>query len=240
MNSVTPTNNMTPNEMNIVSRVLLQKILASDAAAFLSKDCCKRINEMFLASNPEKSEIKLTFRTAKEEGYYSTIADITMMWISSEQEIQDLSGNVWVPHHMKTSMNISSSYGNNLDAFKERATAIGAMMALLDDLKELISSPVKVMTLTDTQRDERDRKRAYDAACQFILKLITADRNSMRRQLRAGGRGRPVPRSKLPTVSHGRFEVEINDGSKRRPVIRKYVMIVPENPEYLALLKRIA
>jgi len=232
--------NTAPSELNIVSRILLQKILNSDAAAFLSKECVTSVNNAFLSPSPEKDNIKLTFKSKSESGFYSGVAELSFSWEPTGPEIQDLDGNVWVPHRMRVSTNINSSYNNTLDAYLERSQIISATAALLEDTRELITSTVKLMTLTDEQRHVRDTKRAYDVSCKFIVDLIKADRNSIRRQLRVGGRGRPVLRSKLPDVQPGKFEVEINDGSKRTPRIRKYSMFVPENPNHLALLKRIA
>lgn len=234
---------MNPSDKNITSRIVMQKILASDAMEFLYKDSAEAVRSAFLSSHPDANEIRLNYKTrvgVRTGAYNEGIAEVLIGWQSTGLEIQDLDGNIWMPFKMLITSSITSAYSKSVEAFNERAECISRIGQLLSELHEMATSPVKVMMLTNEQRIARDTKRKYDASCKTLLELISSDKNSLRRNLRAGGRGRPIDRNRILSIDPGRYEVEINDGSKRRPRIRKYTLSVPENPNYLALLKRIS
>ena len=237
-------NNITnPSDKNITSRIVMQKILASDAMEFLYKDSAEAVRSAFLSSDPDANEIRLSYKTqvgVRTGAYNEAIAEVIIGWQPTGLEIQDLDGNIWMPFRMMITSSISSMYSKSVEAFHERVECISRVGQLLTELHEMAASPVKVMTLTNDQRISRDVKRKYDASCKTLIELITSDKNSLRRNLRAGGRGRPIDRNRILSIEPGRFEVEINDGSKRKPRLRKYVLNVPENSNYLALLKRIS
>lgn len=231
-----------PHDKNIISRIIVQKILSSDSMEFACKHSIKALNAAFLSENPDNSDIRITYRTraaVKDSGWNDNIAELVISWVNDGMEIQDLDGNVWTPYRLSFRATINSMYHLQTSAFRERLDCLNRFDELVTDLEGFCSEPIKVMTLNNEQRVTRDTKRKYDTSCKFIYELITSDRNSLRRNLRAGGAGRPVDRQRLSNIEPGRFEVEVNDGSKRRPRIRRYVMIIPENTNYLACLKRI-
>lgn len=232
-----------PNDKNIVSRIIIQKILSSDSMEFACKNSVKTLNATFLSENPDSNEIRVAYRTlnaVKDGSWHDSIAELCITWSNDGPEIQDLDGNVWMPHRLTFRSTINSMYHLHTSAFKERMECLNRLNDLIIELEGFCSDPIKVMTLNNEQRVTRDTKRKFDASCKFIIELITSDRNSLRRNLRAGGTGRPVDRHRLPHIEPGRYEVEVNDGSKRRPRMRRYAMIVPENSNYLACLKRIS
>ena len=229
---------MQNSDKSVISRLIIQKILSSDSMEYIAKESSEKINAAFLSANPEK-DLNFFYRlkNTNNSAYYNTIVEVGISWKTDPSEIQDLEGNVWNKCSLVISPTIASSYGSVSEQFLQRAECISQVGNLIKEIKEMVSAPIKVMSLTSEQRIERDRKRKYDLDCGKIIEAVMANKNAIRKNVRIGG-VRSFSKEMIASVGTGKFEFEINDGSRRSPRIRKYSVVVPENGTY-AHLKRI-
>lgn len=227
----------------IISRLLIQKLLQHEVCKFLDKPKYEELSKLFLSDDPDK-EIRLDFRLQKnvQDKYYCAIGDVTFRWMSDELEKTDPEGNVWKIYQMKISSGISSRWNANVHEIAERAECISALASVLGELNEMVGHPIQVQILSNDERIARDVKRKYDAACDEIYKFIRWNAPELRRGLRLGGKSRTFQReifSKIK-VEPGKYEFEVNDGSTRKPRMKKYSVTIPENPAYLCAIKRVS
>jgi len=231
----------TPSETNVISRLIIQKIMSSDAVQYLENSCLNNLNDVFLSDAPEKKEISLRFRIKdnKPNAWQNHVADCTMSW-TGECEIQDDEGNVWVPNKLGITMTLGSMYSAAWEAFENRMECLALVRDLVDDIRQISSKPIKIMTLNNEQRIERDLRNKKQAISDFLSKLLKENTYEFRRNLRVHGRGRLIPRAALTDkVEPGTYEALVNDGTRRRPRIKRYSVFMPENSAYGALVKRI-
>ena len=231
-----------PDETNIISRLIIQKIMSSDAMQYLENSSLKNLNEIFLSETPEKKEIFLRFmleNTGKSNDWHNHVADCAMSW-TGEGEIQDHEGNVWVPNKLNITMSMSSMYSGICEVFDRRVECLSLVRDLLDDIRQISSRPIKIMTLNNDQRIERDLKNKKQSISDFLSKFLKDNTYRFRRNLRVNGSGRLIPRDILiDKVEPGTYEIFVNDGTRRRPRIKRYSVFMPENHTYGALVKRL-
>lgn len=227
------------NEKNIISRLILQKILTSEVMKFLSSESVDKINKAFLSADPEK-EMHFSFqvkKSASSSSYYTTITDLIINWKCDPNEIQDLDGDVWNIYSLVITPTIGSSYSNTLEQFFERAECIHLLGCLIKEINDMIPGPIKVKTLTAEKRVVRDKIRKFELDKEKIISLILSNRNALRKNIRIGGI-RSIKRDLLIGIGSGDYVFDINDGSRRRPRIRGYSVYIPDNDNHYAYLKR--
>lgn len=227
----------------IISRLLIQKILQHEVCKFLDRSKYEDLSKQFLSSDPDR-EFKLDLKLQKniQDKYYSSIADVTIRWLTDDLEKTDPEGNVWKVYHLKMSSGISSRWNSNVHELSERAECISALASILSELNEMVGNPIQVQVLNNEERIARDLQRKHNAACDEIYKFIRWNAPELRRGLRLGGKSRTFQReifSKIK-VEPGKYEFEVNDGSNKKPHVKKYSVTIPENPAYLCAIKRIS
>lgn len=227
----------------IISRLLIQKILQHEVCKFLDRSKYEDLSKQFLSSDPDR-EFKLDLKLQKniQDKYYSSIADVTIRWLTDDLEKTDPDGNVWKVYHLKMSSGISSRWNSNVNELSERAECISALASILSELNEMVGNPIQVKILSNEERIARDLQRKHNAMCDEIYKFIRWNSPELRRGLRLGGKSRTFQReifSKIK-VEPGRYEFEVNDGSSKKPHVKKYSVTIPENPAYLCAIKRVA
>lgn len=219
-----------------LSRLILQKILTSESTQYMSKESHDKISASFLSDNPDKDLI-LTYRfKGTSSSYYNNIAEMQIGWKSDQKEIQDLEGNIWSAYQISINTTIMSSCSNSQQQFLDRAECISQIRDLILDIQEMVPEPIRVMTLTSDQRIVRDKMRKNEQDCNMIREVITAHGNKIRRGVRLNG-VRRFYKTLIENVSPGDYNVEVNDGSARKPRIKKYFVSIPKDGNY-AILQR--
>lgn len=128
----------------------------------------------------------------------------------------------------------------DLDKFMERAECITLVGEMIDDISGLVSKPIRVAVLNNSQRLARDKKNKDTLAIGNFRDLITGSRKDIRRGMRVKGTKRPVGREYTRLFDPGRYVIEVNDGSKHRPRTKNYELTVPSSQNYHAYLQRIS
>jgi hypothetical protein len=230
----------TEDQKKIISRLIIQRIMSSAACKFLSKERFTELSSSFLSESPDK-DIALTFKSLLyPSSFYSTFCEVQIKWELGKDELQDLEGNVWATHELKIMPSMNSGYSSTVESFMERAQCIGMISEMIEEVRVMVPGPIRTILLNNAQRVERDEKRRYEAACNFLYTLVTTEKKWIRTGLRKGGRGRAVDRSLVSKLASGVYKFTVNDGSKRRPNVKSYSFTIPENPEYYAFIKRVA
>lgn len=247
-NSDSILNKATADQLKILSRLVLQRIMSSDATKYLSQESFDRVSKQLLSDTPDaKIDVDFRFlenRQTPSYSYYSVIAGLTINWTQSPNEINDLDGNVWCTYtHTVAPRTSSGCTSSETKKFSQIADCTSRVQALVEELESMVPEPIRVMVLDNDGRVARDNKRYYDGVCdRLVVSLRHGENRGLRVGLRRGGSARPIDRGSelLLNVKPGRYEFSIDDGSSRRPNIKKYIVVVPENPMYYGAITRIA
>jgi len=240
------------SQRNILSRLILQKILSSDAITFIPKATLATLQADFLSQDPQDKRIAIDFKIPNYSSSYSTVCNLSVGWElsdingrtgmgSAQYEVKDPDGNAWASYVLSLNMGTGSSYNNTNEIFAQRAACMQHVAALVTDIRQMVPNPIRVMILSSDEVSVRDAKIKHDAACETLKSMLNASKKAMRHQLRVTkrGPGRFVSREKLSNFGPGRYEVDINDGSKRKPNMKKYVVNIPVETWLTPTLKRL-
>ena len=235
----------TKDQLKIISRLALQRIMSSEALQYLRKHSADAVSSQFLSDTPEK-EISLYFSLPSDRertSYYSnSVCEMSMKWLQSPDEIVDLEGNAWSTYCLVMNVTLGSFYNIPYKSFEGRAEVIQACTELFEEINDLAPEPVRVLTLNNEERISRDETRRVTTIGQTLADMFVREHRAFRRGLRVGGRGKPVPREIVNAVTGtkpGTYEFTTHEGSRRRPVVRQYVLKVPVNASWLATLSRV-
>jgi hypothetical protein len=230
------------DKKKIISRLVLQKVLSSTSVKWMKSSHFETISKSFLSQEPEREtyiQYILKKPGVNENSYGNDIVTLSLKWIDSDGEILDPEGNVWKSTQLKISPSISSTYGDKEENFVPRVECMSEVRVLIGEIREMISGPIRTMILDNEGRVARDTKRKYDAMCDKIASRLKYENRDLRHNLRAGGRGRAASRGAFAGIEVGNYAVVVNDGSHRTPRYKKYSVVIPENPTYLVVIKRV-
>lgn len=236
-------NRSSEDEKKIISRLLIQKILSSDASKYLRKESYDRLTKTLISERIDE-DFSINFRTCENrESYYSSIADLSFRWVKGDHEINDLDGNVWISYRLVATSGISSCYSLDPKMLAERADCIWNLSDLVDQIQALVPNGLRVMSLNNEQRQERDARRRNEKICTVLSNVLGSGGKAYRRGLRVGGKGRNVPRDLFPElqslkVEAGTYNFEIREGSKRSPRYKKYIAVFPHSESHSVMIKR--
>lgn len=240
---------VTDDERKILSRLVLKKILEHDSARFLSKDSREQLTKVFLSESPDQ-ELALNFREPGVDAYDGGICSLTLKWVRSAAEINDLDGNVWATFGIEITGGISSMYSSHsagpeasLKKFMLRSECIALVGELVEDVRALVPNPVRIQFLDNEGRIARDKKNRHDAAVAWLTNALV-DRyklRSYRTGLRVGGNCKAVHKEHFAegVKEPGTFVIQVREGSKRRPVYKSYRFDYKAGGSY-ATIRRIA
>lgn len=235
-------NKSSHDEKKIISRLLIQKILSSDATRFMRKESFDGLSKRLLSETPD-DEMTVNYRLqGTKDSYYATIVDLNIKWVSGQNELVDLDGNAWTTYTLQVSPGIGNSYSNTIEQFRDRASCMGLVKDLVDEITEMVPGPIRVLFLNNEERVARDNKRKYEAVCEKFSSELRSYRKDFRVGLRTNGKARAIGRADdlMMGVPPGRYEFAINDGTQRRPKFKRYVVTVPTIETYYAAIKRVA
>jgi hypothetical protein len=234
--------NESQDTKKIISRLILQKLLAHEVCKFLNKKKYEELGHLFLSNDPDK-DLRLDFIITKEDvgdRYYQGIADLTIRWLTDDLEKIDAEGNVWKNYELRMTTGINSRWSMKANELAERAECMMCLSSIISELDSLVGKQMQIQTLTSEQRIQRENQIKYTKTCDQIVQIIRWKQPELRRGLRAGGKTRGISRDPFSSIPSGSYELEINEGSNRSPRIKKYSLTIPQNPAYLATIKRIA
>jgi hypothetical protein len=228
----------------IISRLVMQKILQHEVCKFLDKKKYEDLGKLFLSGEPDK-DLRLDFIISKTnigDRYYQSIADLSLKWVTDDVERMDSEGNVWKTYEFRMVTGVSSRWNMKLEEVVERAECMSGLASLVSELDALVGKQMQIQTLTNEQRLQREDQIRHNKICEQVSQIIRWRNPEFSRGLRTGGKPRVVSREPFAAakVPAGKYEIEFNEGSKRSPRVKKFFIFVPENPEYLVSVKRIA
>ena len=219
-----------------VARLVIQKILSSDAIEFLSKASYTDLNAMFLTENIEDRPISANFRRKEDNSYYGTIADVHMEWKDEEGEFQDDSGNVWKVTHLHMKCGISSQYGIDQEGFALRARCI----SLVDDMIASLGTytqKFRYLAFNNEQRIARDAHNKSEYQKRYIVARLKEDGGVLCKNLRTNGSPRAIAREKFDTIPAGEYKVKVYR-SKHSDAYKEYTLDIYSESARYAYLKR--
>ena len=230
------------NHKRTISRLIIGKIISSSSAKWMGSKSYDKISTSFLSSEPEK-EIYVSYRIKKpgsdESAYGNEILTLNIVWFEHEGEILDPEGNVWKSCQLKINPNICSTYGDREGNFDIRAACIAEVRNLVSEIHEMVPGPIRTMILDNAERIDRDNKRIYDDRCWSIRGAVSSC--GLTKNLRKGGSPHIFSRDKLKdNIPAGKYEIHYESGTKRNPVVKKYIVTIPENPTFLVSIRRTA
>lgn len=230
------------NHKRTVSRLIIGKILSSSSSKWMKSKSYDKISLDFLSSDPEKDlYISYVIKRAgvEEYSYGSEILNLSTRWVDHTGEILDPVGNVWKACQLYITANICSTYGDKVENFAMRAECIGEVANLIGEIREMVSGPIRTMILDNSGRIDRDKKKLYEDRCYSIRKSVGA--GGYTRNLRKGGSPHTFSRDNLQAnIPPGKYEIQFESGTKRNPVVKKYVVYLSENPTFLVSIHRTA
>ena len=231
----------TDDERKILSRLILQKVLSADAIRFMSPESKSTLTKAFLSASPDQ-DMTFNFRDPDRSGYEGGICSFSMGWKRSAAEINDLTGNVWATYETMILGGISSAYSQIFSSLTQRFECISLVSDLINDIRALVPNPIRVMFLDNDGREARDKKAKHDATIARLKDAFDVGRlRSYRIGLRVGGNGKAIHAESLRDIiqERGLYTFEIREGSKRRPVFKRYSINFREGGTY-GVVRRLA
>jgi hypothetical protein len=237
-----------PNNLSILSRLILSKIISSGITKFIKPVELDELNKAFLSETPEKACFDLKTKTAPKSSagnsdYYNGIVDLMIRWNAGQEQV-DPDGNAWQPYDLVFKVSTGASYSIDVDRFRERAECVQYALDLVDDLRALVPSTIMVMTLNSEQKIARDLKTKYDADVAKLAKLIRYGRKDIRSGLRVNSKTRVFRGQAFESldITPGTFEVKLEEGPMRCPSrkTRVYKITVPSDLSRHGSIHRLA
>lgn len=215
--------------MRVLNRLILQKILISDSSKYLKKVSSETINRLFISDLPEIIDISLGYKTSgPKDTYYTHVIDMNMTWIKNKELVDD-EGNVWVSHKFDINFNIASSFKTSSQELEDKLNVLNAVSSLKRELCELVPHPVRIMVLDNTGRLKRENETLHKnfliGAQDFLLK-----NKCIWSGLRAHGQMREIKREEpfFAGIKPGIYNVSLKLGSKCRPKFRVFTFKVAD------------
>lgn len=231
----------TSDDKKAISRMVLQRIISSDASRYMSSDDFRHLQQAFLSREPE-ADITLTYSVnPKLNDYYGQVASVAFKWHLDESKLlQDLEGNVWTTWSLRTTCKIGVVYGCSSSEFKQRAEVISLVSSMIVDIEEMMSTPIRVMKFTNQQRIDHEEMTRIEETTERLIHSFKHGHYLVRKGLRINGKARHVNEDVVLGIKPGEYHIEINDGSKYRPRLKKYVVNVPKKDGYRPSIRRVS
>lgn len=228
------------NFKRTISRLIIGKILSSSSSKWMRNKSYEKLSAEFLSTEPEK-DIFISYGLKKsgidDAAYSSEIASLSIRWVDQNEEIIDPEGNVWKMSYLKIVPSLCSAYSDKEDSFSARVDCLTEVNATVSEIRKMVPGSIKSMILDNAGRIERNSRKIYDENCESIKSVIVAQ--GLAKNLRKGGKGKTFSRERFPaSILNGKYEIIFETGTRRLPVVKKYTVVVPENPSYLVQIQR--
>ena len=128
------------DKKKIISRLVLQKVLASGSVKWMKSSHFESVSKTFLSDEPDR-EVYIQYILKKpgvnENSYGNDIVTLSLKWLDAAEEILDPDGNVWKSCQLKISPSISSTYGDKEENFVPRVECMSEVRSLIDEIREM-------------------------------------------------------------------------------------------------------
>lgn len=219
----------------IVTRRLIQKLLASEACKYLYAHKLRELNDIFIEASQERfvemtKSIVLPFRRPtidrNQSDYYSGVCDLTITWVPAEADLQDGEGNLWRAEKLSVRGTAHSGYGLEVSDIKLRSQIYTAVGELVADIASSFSEPIGVRTHTNEERIEKEKKEIYDDGMAKVATAVFGKK--LYRNMRRGS-VRRISKVFLEGVEKNTYTVTHNFGSRRNQNIKTFAVRVSED-----------
>lgn len=227
------------NNKAIITRLILQKIIASDAVhKYVTQRRREELMNIFLTVSEkeliekcERFHISFALLNSQKSSYYNDIAAIDVQWSLIKDGIMDADGNLWRSEKVNISFNISSDYGLKYEKFLDRLNCLNNVSQLIESISDLIVDPIATMTHTNEQRLEKEKNELYEKTCSLISEIVHKRCN--KKNMRVGSvRWFAASHFDGLNLSPNKYIISYNEGNARRPRYKRYTLIV--DPKYSA------
>jgi hypothetical protein len=236
------------NNKAIITRLLLQRILASDAVQkYTARHQIEEMSSAFLTvSEPDllvKTE-RLNFGFSLQSkqassSYYGKVAELDTSWTVIKDSLQDADGNLWRSEKMVINLHVASAYSVAPARFADRAECMTNISQLLSSMLELVSDPIATMTHNNEERIKKEADEAYTATCKNIENVILNNKCS-RKNMRVGTT--KILSSQLfdgLQLAPNDYKLVFNDGTKNRPRYKYYMLVVKPQQFYYKFVRKV-
>lgn len=237
------------NHKRTISRIIIGKILSAAASQWMGTKSYEKLSASFLSSDPEK-DLYVSYLIKKlgvddnsyelYNSYGSEILSLSIKWIDADEEIVDPDGNIWISSRLKIATNICSTYGDKEENFPARVACINEISNLVSEIREIIPGAIRTMILDNTGRLDREKKRIYEKRCLLISEVVAfygIARGMRREKSKAFSPHEKLLKADLPG---GNYVITYETGTRRNPIVKTYVVTIPENPTHLLSIRRTA
>lgn len=227
----------------VLNRLIIQKILASDSSRYLKKVSFETLNRLFISDLSETIDLSLGYKTInpddRNDQYYEHVLDMNMRWIKNK-EIIDKEGNVWVTHQFETTFNITNAFKASSQKFEDKLDVLNAVSHLKKELHELVPYPMRIMTLDNAGRLNRDNEALHRQFLRDAQDFLSKNK-IIWTGLRVHGKTKEIKREEsfLIDVKPGKYNVSFNIGSQKRPKFRVFSFKIEIDEKLPAIIQRI-
>lgn len=217
----------------VLTRLVLQKLLTNPAVTYMRKDYRAILDKAFLSHDilEDRDGFDFVFVVPDESSYYASICTVGFKWVEVQKDVKDSEGNLWTLAKLHWNMSTGASYNNTAEQLKVRGETVARMAEFVEEITKMIPGPVSCMTHDNDARIAKEELERYTAACETIRSIVNA--NKLRHEMREGSVRKYASysheRNLFPKdLKPGNYKVWWDDGSKRRPNKKYYVLRVPE------------
>jgi hypothetical protein len=234
------------NDKRTISRIIIGKILSAAASRWIDTKSYEKLSANFLSSDPEK-DLYVSYQkklgvddNSFTNSYGNEILSLSIKWIDANEEIVDPDGNVWISSRLRIAPSICSSFGDEEENFPVRVACINEISNLVSEIREFVPDTIRAMTLDNTARLDREKKRIYEKRCLLISEAVASygiARGMRREKSKAFSPHEKLLKAGLPG---GNYVITYETGTRRNPIVKTYVVTIPENPTHLLSIRRTA
>jgi hypothetical protein len=232
------------NNKAIITRLLLQRILSSDAIQkYTARHQIEEMSSTFLTVS-ESDLLTKTERLhfgfslqAKQAAYYTKVAELDTSWLVVKDNLQDADGNLWRSEKMIVNLHTPSAYSIDPARFADRAECMANISQLVSSMLELVLDPIATMTHNNEERLKKEADETYTAVCKQIETIIFNKCN--RKNMRIGTT--KMLQSQLfddLQLLPNDYKLVFNDGTKNRPRYKYYMLVVKPQHYYYKFVRK--
>lgn len=204
----------------IISRLVLQKIISSEASRYMDKMTHEKLSKDFLSSDPEKDKRFSLFIDPEKTTYSGEVCTLELRWRDIEGEVVDPEGNVWTSHSLNFVTSLASCWNVSVETFNKRVQIMNLLSSLVEEISSILSGPIQVLSFNNEERIVRDEKRTKEKYCKNLYEFFFYEQKKFIRGLRVNGRSREF--STHLQIPAGTYQIFREEGSRRNPIYKTY------------------
>lgn len=236
----------TTNNKAVITRLLLQRILASDAIQkYTARHQIEEMSSMFLTvsesdllAKTERLHFSFSLQ-GKQAAYHSNkVAELETSWTVIKASLQDIDGNLWRSEKMSFSLHTPSAYSIDPTRFTDRTECMTNISQLVSSMLELVSDPIATMTHNNEERIKKEADELHATACNNIEDIIC--NKCSRKNMRIGTtKMLSAQLFDCLQLKPNDYKLVFNDGTKNRPRYKYYMLVVKPQQSYYKLVRKV-